>query len=299
MRCAMFEPFHLAVFQLNQYDNDNEKRIMLPHQHSTIEISYIVDGELLLEYTLAKTGETIQQTIYPYQFFIIRPDCRHCTQIPHALNSIGLELLPVSNNFKTILKSSNFFRSLPLAEELLESFEDVLIFNDTHNIRYILNGFQKFLNETQDKFVPYDFNIQLKRLLIEILRCSQSSPQIKNYNPYIKKAVTFIKANHTKNISAKDIASYLNVSVGYLQRLFRENMQCSINNYLNNERIRHSQYLITHTNYSLTTIASTIGYRCTQTFISNFHKFCKMSPTEFKKFATKKQIYYNTFKKDN
>ena len=118
----MSELFHLAIFQSDNYEVNDEKRIMRPHKHPTVELSYIVNGELTLEYTSAKTGKIIQETIYPYQFFIVHPDCTHCTQIPHTLNSIGLELLPNSNSFEGALNNSKFFQSLPVAKKLLQSF---------------------------------------------------------------------------------------------------------------------------------------------------------------------------------
>ena len=291
----MSELFNLVVFQSHKYESADEKRIMTPHRHPTIEISYIISGELTLEYTSASTGKTIQETIYSNQFFIIRPDCLHCTQIPHTLNSIGLELFPTSNDFEATLKQSEFFQSLPFAKKTLQSFEDILILNDTHNLRYILNGFQKFTDEPQDEFFPYSFNIQLRRLMIEILKCVQSAPTISQYNPYLKKALSFIESNYKKNISAKNIAVYLDISIGYLQQLFRQNLQCSINDYINKERIRQAKYLIANSNYSFSLIASSVGYHSVQTFISNFHKFEKMTPSEFKATTIKKTQTYSVF----
>ena len=284
--------FSLTMFTSNTFSSEQEKRVMIPHQHKSLEISYVISGELFLEYESAETGETIQTNIFPHQFFIIHPNCKHCVNIPHSLNSLGLELTPNANNLSSIFAHSEFCRDLPFFSETLNRFKDISIFNDTQNVRHILNGFQKFVNEPHEDFTPHLFDIQLRRLLIEILKCAQVDPNIPQYNPHLKKALIYIEANSRKPISAKDIAEYLELSEGYLQQLFSANLNSTVNDYINSERIRQAKHLIANSNYSLSLISASVGYKSIQTFIRNFQKFAKTTPSQYKRNTIKKNSSY-------
>ena len=165
----------------------------------------------------------------------------------------------------------------------LKEFQDVLIFHDNQNVAYLLNQFKKFTSKnTNDIFTNEIYELELKRLLIEILKCTKESNVISGQNIYIKKAVSYIQANYNQPLSVKMVADYLGISEPYLQKMFRNNLNVSIHTFINQTRIAKAKNLIANTNFPIKKIAKDIGYSSIQSFIENFKNIVGCTPTEFK-----------------
>ena len=279
----MKHPIRLMLFQSTNYKIDSEKRFMKLHQHSSLELSYIISGEIILEFFSTESQKVEKTYLFPHQFFIIKPGCLHSVNIPSSLVSLGLEFVTEEGDILEYLQKSKYVINLPLAQKLLKEFQDVLIFHDNQNIAYLLNQFKKFTSENvNDIFLDEIYELELKRLLIEILKCTKESNFISGQNIYIKKAVSYIQANYNQNLSVKKVANYLGISEPYLQKMFRNNLNVSINTFINQTRIAKAQNLIANTNFPIKKIAKDIGYNSIQSFIENFKNIVGCTPTEFK-----------------
>lgn len=279
----MKHPIRLVIFKSNNYKVDNEKRFMKLHQHSSLELSYIISGELILEFFSEETKKIEKAYLFPHQFFIIKPGCLHSVNIPSSLVSLGLEFVTDEGNILEYIQKSKYVVNLPLAQKLLNDFQDILIFHDNQNVAYLLNQFKKFTSEnTADIFLDEIYELELKRLLIEILKCTKESNFISGQNIYIKKAVSYIQANYNQNLSVKSVADYLEISEPYLQKMFRNSLNISLHAFINQTRIAKAKNLIANTNFPIKKIAKDIGYNSIQSFIENFKNIAGCTPTEFK-----------------
>ena len=278
----MKNPIRLVIFKSNNYKADDEKRFMKLHQHSSLELSYIISGEIVLEFYSEETKKVEKSYLFPHQFLIIKPGCLHSVNIPSSLVSLGLEFVTEEGDILEYLQKSKYVTSLPLAQNILKDFQDVLIFHDNQNVAYLLNQFKKFTAVNNDIFLEEIYKLELKRLLIEILKCTKESNFISGQNMYIKKAISYIQANYNQNLSAKKIADYLQISEPYLQKMFRNALNISIHAFINQTRITKAKYLIANTNFPIKKIAKDIGYNSIQSFIENFKKVVGCTPTEFK-----------------
>ena len=279
----MKHPIHLVIFKSNNYKVDNEKRFMKLHQHSSLELSYIISGEIILEFFSTESQKVEKTYLFPHQFFIIKPGCLHSVNIPSSLVSLGLEFVTEEGDILESLQKSKYVVNLPLAQKLLKDFQDVLIFNDNQNVAYLLNQFKKYtLENVNDIFLEETYELDLKRLLIEILKCTKESNFISGQNVYIKKAVSYIQSNYNKDLNVKEVANYLEISEPYLQKMFRNNLNVSIHTFINQTRIKKAQNLIANTNFPIKKIAKDIGYNSIQCFIENFKNIVGCTPTEFK-----------------
>lgn len=280
----MKNPIRLMIFQSTNYKLNEEKRFMRMHQHSSLELSYIISGEIVLEFYSEETKKVEKTYIFPHQFFIIKPGCYHSVNIPSSLVSLGLEFITDGGDILEYIQKSKYITNLPLAQKLLNDFRDILIFHDNQNVAYLLNQFKKFTSaNANDIFMDEIYELELKRLFIEILKCTKESNFISGQNIYIKKAISYIQANYNQNLSVKKIADYLGISEPYLQKMFRNNLNVSICTFINQTRIAKAKNLIANTNFPIKKIAKDIGYNSIQSFIDNFKKVVGCTPTEFKK----------------
>lgn len=280
----MNTPIRIVSFKSNNYRPEDFKRKMSLHQHSSLEISYIISGEICLDFFSKQTNQIEQTHIFPGQFFIILPECPHSVNIPHSLTSLGLELICTNDDIVKYLKNSAYVNNLPFANNLLNRFNDILIFQDTQNVAYLLNQLKQHTELTStDIFNENIYELSLKRLLIEILKCTNESLKIPNKNIYIRKATSYIESNYMYQISAQSIAAYLGISEIYLQKMFRQSLKTSVNTFINKIRINKAIALISATNFPLEKISRTVGYKSVQSFIFNFKKCVGIVPSEYKK----------------
>lgn len=288
----MKNPFQLTLYLTNHFTAEESKRIMQPHKHSSLEFSYVIDGELTVDYLSAKSKKFETVSIFPKQFFIMAPYCPHSVHIPHSLNSIGFELNPASQDFYALLNNSEYFRSMPLALETLQKFNDILILNDTQNVYHTILQLRPFASNRNDMFSDQLYDLQLKKLLIELLKCTQGAIPSSKQNLYLKKAIIFIEANYQKNVTAQILGNYLGLSEVYIQKLFRENLKTTVNQTLNDVRIKKAQVLLAASNYAVNEIAKTVGYTSIQTFMTNFKRHTGYTPSEYKKKTTKEDFHF-------
>lgn len=280
----MQHPVKLILFKASNYSESDYKRQMQTHKHSSLELSYVINGELTLEFFSEETQKTELMHVFSKQFFIIAPNCPHSVNIPNSVTSLGLEFICENEDILDYLKNSPYIKSLPLAMPILNSFRNILLFKDNQNVNYFLNHLKKYVEpNTEDIYFENSYELDLKRLLIEILKCTKESHKLTNQNIYVKKAVSIIESNYMNNLNADIVAKHIGISEIYLQKLFKLNLGTSVNAFINKTRINKSKALISNTNFSIKKICKDVGYKSVQAFIFNFKKFTNVSPSEFKK----------------
>lgn len=95
-------------------------------------------------------------------------------------------------------------------------------------------------------------------------------------------AVTFIENYYPQPISVSYIASRLNISRGYLHRLFKIYLNTSPQAYLMKTRMDKSVELLLHTDYSVAKIANSVGYEDPLTFSRAFTNHFGQAPTHYR-----------------
>lgn len=282
----------LSVFQQGSVTEIANFPLMPFHQHDSLEISYVTEGYILVEY-YDENKQLRQEYIHKHQFAIIKPECNHRMIFPTLNETLGVEFSCIKENIYDNLRNSIYVNTLPHATDLLKSFKSVIIFTDTHNVEYQLRRFKKYAdkNYTPNEYSGEIFNITLKRLLIEILQCNQVPSNVKT-NFHLKKAITYINLNYYKDIKTTDIANFLNISETYLQKMFRANFKTSVNHLINKVRIEKADELILNTNFSLRKISKDVGYGSTQAFITNFKKIHDCTPSQYKADSIKRRHFF-------
>ena len=85
------------------------------------------------------------------------------------------------------------------------------------------------------------------------------------------------------DLSPTRIADSLGMSSAYLGRIFRESMQTSISQYLNQTRIRRAEELLRETEQPVETVAGLVGFSNPKYFYVVFKNITGQTPLQFRK----------------
>lgn len=104
-----------------------------------------------------------------------------------------------------------------------------------------------------------------------------------NNRNYAEIALDYIYANYAKDISITEIANYIGVTRGYLNKIFKKNFNKPPSQILLERRMRTAVTLLTTTDLSIAAISEKIGYSDPLYFSKVFSKYFDKSPTLFRK----------------
>lgn len=101
---------------------------------------------------------------------------------------------------------------------------------------------------------------------------------------HVKQAIEYINYNYRFEITVKDIAASLNLAPNYLSNIFQEVLSISPKQYLIKTRMEKACNLLTDKTKLIKEVGSLVGYKNQLHFSSEFKKYKKISPREYKKF---------------
>jgi len=102
-------------------------------------------------------------------------------------------------------------------------------------------------------------------------------------NRHISKALDYISAHYTENLSIPDIAEHLHLSSNYFAKLFKQETGVTPVQYIASLRYEKSAHLLRHTDMPISEVAQAVGFSDTLYFSRFFHEFAGRSPTAFRK----------------
>ncbi len=128
-----------------------------------------------------------------------------------------------------------------------------------------------------------------KSLMIEMFRsyCNLvKRNSIKHYCAPVQKAIAYIDANLSTNVSLRTLATEQNISPGYLSALFKKETGKNITEFINEKRIDHAKQLLVNTKLQIQTVASHCGILDVHYFSKLFKKHTGKTPKEYRKNTT-------------
>jgi AraC-like DNA-binding protein len=99
---------------------------------------------------------------------------------------------------------------------------------------------------------------------------------------YIKKAVQFIEANYSRDITIDNISKYVGLNRNYFSSLFKEKIKISPQQYLINYRINKACELMTNEALSISDISRSVGYNDPLGFSKIFKRVKGYSPRDYR-----------------
>ncbi|TMV51969.1 response regulator [Paenibacillus mesophilus] len=100
-------------------------------------------------------------------------------------------------------------------------------------------------------------------------------------NPFIKKAVRFMREHYNRNIGTVDIADHVKLSRSYLSDLFSKEMGESLTETLTRIRIEEAKRKLRTGEMKVYEIAEAVGFSDPKSFAKTFKRFVGCTPKEF------------------
>jgi AraC-like DNA-binding protein len=147
----------------------------------------------------------------------------------------------------------------------------------------IIRLFKKcnYLYEGNDSFREEIINLTLKEILLRMKTCitTNSNPNKPNK---LKEIIIYISENIEEKLSRQILAKKFSISPGYLSYLFRENLDITVSDYINQIKIKAAFELLTQRGLRVNEVADKLGY-CDQFYFSKiFKKIMGYSPSKHK-----------------
>ena len=124
----------------------------------------------------------------------------------------------------------------------------------------------------------------LASLLTTIIRLPVEKIKTISYKrlTLVEQVKHYIDQHYQEDLRLENLAARFNVSPYYLAHLFKEQTDFSPIQYMIRRRIGEAQSLLINTNYSVTRIASLVGYDNTNYFSTLFSKMIGISPSLYR-----------------
>lgn len=103
------------------------------------------------------------------------------------------------------------------------------------------------------------------------------------YDPFMNEVLEYIQAHLQEQLTVQTLCEKFHVSANYLYEAFRKNLDCTVNEYIMEQRIRRAQAMLTASNEPVYAIAEKVGIGNYPYFCRFFKKRTGMSPMEYRK----------------
>ncbi|WP_312644571.1 PocR ligand-binding domain-containing protein [Hydrogenoanaerobacterium sp.] len=98
----------------------------------------------------------------------------------------------------------------------------------------------------------------------------------------IRKAAQYIRKNYASKITLEEVASFVYLSPSYFSKVFKEEMNCNFNTYLNKVRIEKSKKLLLLDSIKLVDISGIVGFEDQSYFSKVFKKMTGVTPGKYR-----------------
>ena len=268
-----------ADFPIEFYhlDKGHTRYQMSSHWHSEVEIIRILDGTLKVR--LNKTEYTAQKG----DIFFINPETVH-SATPY---DCVYECIVMHIDFLCLdTYSCSFF-----IESILNHDYTILEYRPDDNSEFH-NSVNEIFDALKNKSSGYKFRViaaLYKTLGIVVDEHTYSKSSMGNTLsndkniPKLKKVLTFIRTNHSSQITLKEMADTTSMSIKYFCSFFKDMTGKTPVEYLNEYRIERAAQALLSSDRSVTDVAYSCGFNDLSYFIKTFKRIKGISPGGFRK----------------
>lgn len=97
-----------------------------------------------------------------------------------------------------------------------------------------------------------------------------------------EKVISYIDQNLNKDFTVQELAKAVNLSKSVLYRMFHNNFNCTLSEYINKRRVEKSLTFLTHTDLSIEEISQKAGFSSASYYTRIFKKFKNITPLKYK-----------------
>ncbi len=252
----------IEIYPSCWYSIDNA---CFPHFHSSMEIVYVLEGEI--EYTLNGHGGTAG----PFQVITATSYTVHYYATPVSSKSIVLTVpLDYVPSFRKLLSRQTLVRTLweePEGErELLRRLDKLAQICDVHG-------------KKPPELLAKGYLYTVLGILAENLGFAERK---EGGDAFLAKDILqFLDRNYRFDMTLETLAAKFGYSKSRFSHLFHSYFGCGIPEYVNTLRCRNAALLLTQEEASMTSAAMNSGFESMRTFYRSFKRAFGISPSEY------------------
>lgn len=122
----------------------------------------------------------------------------------------------------------------------------------------------------------YNFMVELAEK-VAALQCNS------NQSPLIRRVVEYLGERICERITIESIAQKFHTNRSFLSTKFKAEMNISLNEYINKQKVIESKKLLSYTDKSLAEISNYLSFSSQSHFQNTFKKFTGVTPTHYRK----------------
>lgn len=193
----------------------------------------------------------------------------------------------------TYLENDDFSQAEEFIGELLDVWKESLaIWEFTDNLKNIYRCLKSYVIRYQANmdmmYIPEFFSdiADIKENLndcIHELERIKTKEQTEGLSLYIQQAISYIKNHYGRDISIPDIAEFVGISEGHLRRLFKQELNIKVLDYLTEYRLECAKILMKNKEDSLSEIWKKTGFTSAQYFSYVFKRKEGILPKDYMK----------------
>lgn len=239
------------------------------HWHDYLEFEFIAEGQMEHIYNdqqyLLDTGSAYLMCYYDF----------------HELTALT-EVRIYSIHFSQNLLAPEIFEHL--------GYNKFHCHFDETQTQQLERQLQKIIKEAEQKLPFYTLVIKnvINEIVISMIRKATNNEMPVTSLP-TQCAVAYINEHFSEPITLEKMAKQLSFSTNYLGMLFKKQMGCTFNDYLNTLRLKHACNLLYSSDMSVKAISYAAGYSSVEYFTYAFKKKMLMTPNNYRKQQRKHQ----------
>lgn len=253
----------------------------------------------------------------PFQHFhsffeimiLISPHACHLIEgIPYSIRSGDLVLLRPS-----VLHRSEYPKGAPSQRLIISFLYPPALWDMAETYQKLFEPFysslpifrfpsqqKKLINEKLNRIYRYSFQDEdqdLKTLMVHQMFVDflYTLKQLAPYNTYTNEPLTdeasqkiytianYIHSHYSQELTLDSLSREFYISPYYLSHQFREVTGYTLTQYIQMTRIRNVQYLLLNSKKKISVLAEECGFTSFSQFNRIFQKYCKQSPSEYRK----------------
>ena len=244
------------------------------HLHDELEIKYIVQGTLTLHY--AEKHYRMQKgdlcIIFPHEIqgYTVEPD-----------TAAACVMTICNPDFAGVFKS-----------QILSGQVQMPVLSHADRIRNVVDSLYELSvlcsPERNETTRNSDENINLAKSLIQLIlartlpKLTVSASCTHHKNRILPQLLSYLTEHYRNEVSLVSTAEALNVTPGYISRIFSEQLHMSFVTYLHHLRIECAKNLLANTNLSILEISLQSGFENLRSFNRVFKAVENCTPTEYR-----------------
>ncbi|RED61746.1 AraC family transcriptional regulator [Cohnella lupini] len=254
------------------------------HQHDSTEIMYVIQGECQVEWSWGDDGTGLRQAVKlnKGEFILLDANVPHRLYVDNKCRMLNVE-------FGFAVHEGGFpsIKQVCEEEETLRAMVSApaayLKLRDPDEVYHTLKSLVLELDGRGGDGGLLD-RMLLTQLLIRISRIRRDAENNgwQQTDHYVKQSVNFLHQNYDRNILVKDIAAFVNLHPGYLQRIFKSQTGQTLMEYLTAIRMEKAKMLLLHTDIPVADISEYVGTGSRQYFHALFKKHTELTPIEYR-----------------